>query len=117
MLGFTPTLDQSGVATWSLDGLPNLQITFIELKTPRIEAFFYIIGKILKFKCLKRVRMTHLYICNTSYGNKKGRESSWQFDFRPQKIRNRLDPMRASGVQHTVGKLLTRTTTLLQTSS
>jgi hypothetical protein len=28
---------------------------------------------------------------NTSYGQKKGRESNWQFDSRPQKIWNRPD--------------------------
>jgi hypothetical protein len=33
--------------------------------------------------------MTHLDISNTSYGQKKGRESNWQFDFRPLKVRNR----------------------------
>jgi len=33
--------------------------------------------------------MTRLNIYNTSYGKKKGRESNWQFDSRPQKIRNR----------------------------
>jgi hypothetical protein len=37
-------------------------------------------------------RMSHLDICNTSYGWKKGRESNWQFDSRPQKIRNRRNP-------------------------
>ncbi len=36
--------------------------------------------------------MSNLYICNPSYGQKKGRESNWQFDSRPQKVRNRLDP-------------------------
>jgi hypothetical protein len=35
--------------------------------------------------------MTHLDIWNTSYGQKKGRESNWQFDSRPQKVRNRPD--------------------------
>jgi len=33
--------------------------------------------------------MTHLDIYNTSYGKKKGRESNWQFDSRPQKVENR----------------------------
>jgi hypothetical protein len=47
-----------------------------------------IIGKLLKFRCLKWVRMTCLDICNTSYGKKKGRESNWQFDSRPQKVGN-----------------------------
>jgi hypothetical protein len=35
---------------------------------------FYIIGNLLKPKCLKGVRMTHLDIWNASYGQKKGQE-------------------------------------------
>jgi hypothetical protein len=35
--------------------------------------------------------MSHLDICNTSYGWKKGRESNWQFDSRPLKVGNRPD--------------------------
>jgi hypothetical protein len=35
--------------------------------------------------------MSHLDIYNTSYGKKKGRESNWQFDFRPLKVENRPD--------------------------
>jgi hypothetical protein len=52
---------------------------------------FYIIGKILKRRCLKWARIAHLDIWNTSYGQKKGRESNWQFDSRPQKVGNRPD--------------------------
>jgi hypothetical protein len=33
--------------------------------------------------------MTHLDISNTSYGQKKGRESNWQFDSLPLKVKNR----------------------------
>jgi hypothetical protein len=51
----------------------------------------YIIGKLSKFKYLKWARMTHLEIWNTSYSQKKGRESNWQFDSRPLKVGNRLD--------------------------
>jgi hypothetical protein len=51
----------------------------------------YIIGKLLKFRCLKWARMTHLDICSTSYGKKKGQKWNWQFDSRPQKVRNRTD--------------------------
>jgi hypothetical protein len=36
--------------------------------------------------------MSHLDICSTSYGRKKGRESNWKFDSRPLKVGNRLDP-------------------------
>jgi hypothetical protein len=51
----------------------------------------YIIGKLLKCKCLKWPYMTHSDIWNTSYGQKKGQKSNWQFDFWPQKVKNRPD--------------------------
>ncbi len=47
----------------------------------------YIIGKLLKFRCLKWVCMTHLNIWSTNYGQKKGLESNWQFDSRPLKVK------------------------------
>jgi hypothetical protein len=34
----------------------------------------------------------HLDICSPSYGQKKGRESNWQFDSRPLKVGNRSLP-------------------------
>ncbi len=46
----------------------------------------------MKCKCRKWPRMSHLDICNTSYGRKKGRESNWQFDSRPPKVKNRPNP-------------------------
>jgi hypothetical protein len=49
----------------------------------------YIIEKLLEPKCLKWARMTHLDTWNTSYGQKKDRESNWQFDSQPLKVRNR----------------------------
>ncbi len=55
--------------------------------------FLYIIGKLSKCKCPKWARMTHLDICNTSYGQKKGRESNCQFDSRPREVRNRSDSL------------------------
>ncbi len=48
----------------------------------------YITGKLLERKFLKCLRMTHLSSWNISYGQKKGRESNCQFDFRPLKVRN-----------------------------
>jgi hypothetical protein len=48
----------------------------------------YIIEKLLELTCLRWARMTHLDIWNISYGQKKGRESNWQFDSRPLKVRN-----------------------------
>jgi hypothetical protein len=49
----------------------------------------YIIEKFLKLKCQKWARIAHLNIQNTSYGQKKGRESNCQFYSRPEKVRNR----------------------------
>jgi hypothetical protein len=77
----------------------------------------YINGKLLKRRCLKWARITHLDICNTSYGQKKGRESNCQFDSRPQKVVNRHFSDVRFGSATWVGKLSTRATTLLQTAS
>ncbi len=51
--------------------------------------FFYINVKVLKCRCPKWPRMCHLDICSPSYGQKKGRESNWQFDSQPLKVGNR----------------------------
>jgi hypothetical protein len=48
--------------------------------------FLYTIGKVLKRRCRKWPRMSHSDICNTSYVQKKGRESNCQFDSRPLKV-------------------------------
>jgi len=48
----------------------------------------YTIEKVLKCRCPKWPRMSHLDICSTSYGWMKGRESNWQFDSRPLKVGN-----------------------------
>ncbi len=52
----------------------------------------YIIRKLSKCRCLKWACMTHLDICNTSYGTKKDRKSNWQFDSQPQKVENWPNP-------------------------
>jgi hypothetical protein len=57
----------------------------------------YIIRNLLKRRCLKWARIAHLDIWNTSYGQKKGRESNCQFDSRPQKVRNRPDLLSCRG--------------------
>jgi len=51
-----------------------------------------VIGKVLERKYRKWPRIGHLDICRPSYGEKKGRESNWQFDSRPLKVRNRPLP-------------------------
>jgi hypothetical protein len=50
-----------------------------------------IIENALKCRCPKWPRMSHLDISSPSYGQKKGRQSNWQFDSRPQKVKNRPD--------------------------
>jgi hypothetical protein len=52
----------------------------------------YIVGKVLKCRWRKWPRMSHLNIYSISYGQKKGRESDWQFDSWPLKVGNRPDP-------------------------
>jgi hypothetical protein len=52
----------------------------------------YTVGKVLKCRCPKWPRMSHLDICSPSYGQKKGRESNWQFDSWPLKVENRPLP-------------------------
>jgi hypothetical protein len=51
-----------------------------------------VIGKVLKRRCRKWPRISHLGICSPSYGQKKARESNWQFDSRPLKVGNRPLP-------------------------
>ncbi len=45
----------------------------------------------MEHKCLKWACMTHLEALNTSYAQKKGWKSNWQFDSQPLKVRNRPD--------------------------
>ncbi len=95
---------QNNVREWTLT-LPS-EPSFWELESRWIPKFskgdfkgqnpldgkvLYIIENLLKLICLKWACMTHLDIWNTSYGQKKGRESNWQFDFQPLKVKNRLD--------------------------
>jgi hypothetical protein len=84
------TLPKMGV--WSPPGLPKTQKTIAGVKTPYIDVFFISLEKVLKFRCPKWPRMSHLDICSPSYGQKKGRESNWQFDSWSLKVGNRPAP-------------------------
>jgi hypothetical protein len=81
----------SHVGSWSPERTPEFSERDCRGPNSSPRKVLYIIGKLLKCKCLKWARMVHLDIWNTSYGQKKGRESNWQFDSRPLKVRNRLD--------------------------
>ncbi len=72
-----------------------------------------VIEKFLKRRYRKWPRIGRLDIYNPSYGQKKGRESNWQFDSRPLKVRIDPLPTCAGGVRHVVGKISTRATRFL----
>jgi hypothetical protein len=74
-----------------------------------------VVENVLKRRYWKCPRIGHSDISSPSYGQKKGRESNWQFDSRPLKVGNR--PWSDSGVRHTVEKISTRATTLVHSSS
>jgi hypothetical protein len=80
------------VGIWSPPGLPNVQSSIARGKTPCIRGVLGVIEKVLKRRYLKWPRIGHLDVCSPSYGQKKGRESNWQFDSRPLKVRNRPLP-------------------------
>jgi hypothetical protein len=97
---------QKSVREWTLTLLRELPLWELEFRwTPEfLESdckgqkslnwgIIYIIGKLLEPRCLKWACMTHLDTWNTSYAQKKGRKSNWQFDFRPLKVRNRLESL------------------------
>jgi hypothetical protein len=48
-----------------------------------------VIEKVFKRRYWKCPRIGNSDICSPSYGQKKGRESNWQFDSRPLKVGNR----------------------------
>jgi hypothetical protein len=93
--GHEPSHSQvkSHVGSWS----PERTLEFLECNRRGQNSspwrVLYIIGKLLKCRCLKWVRIAHLDIWNPSYGQKKDRESNWQFDSRPLKVGNWLDSL------------------------
>jgi len=70
---------------------PKTSESYFRGQNSKACGILYIIGKLLERRCLKWARIAHLDIWNTSYGQKKGRESNCQFDSRPEKVRNRPD--------------------------
>jgi hypothetical protein len=71
----------------SHETLKNLELNFrgqISLHS----SVLYVIEKVLKCRCTKWPRMSHLDVCSPSYGQTKGWESNCQFDSRPLKVGN-----------------------------
>jgi hypothetical protein len=81
----------SHVGSWSPKWTPESSECDYRGQNPFPWRIFYIIGKILKHRCLKWACIANLDIWNTSYGQKKSQKSNWQFDSRPLKVRNRPD--------------------------
>jgi len=80
------------VWTWSPLRLPKIQNLIAGGQNTSHWGVFYTVEKVLKCRCPKWPRMSHLDICSLSYEQKKGRESNWQFDSRPLKVGNRPNP-------------------------
>jgi hypothetical protein len=80
------------MGTWESTGIPKTSEFDCRGENASHLGVIYIIGKLLKCRCRKWARMSHLDIYSTSYGKKKGQESNWQFESRPLKVRNRPNP-------------------------
>jgi hypothetical protein len=80
------------MGTWESTGTPETSEFYYKGQNTSHYGVLYIIGNLLKCRCRKWARMSHLDICITSYGKKKGRKSNWQFDSQPLQVRNRPDP-------------------------
>jgi hypothetical protein len=109
--GWSPTLGK--VEDLESSGTPECSELDIKGENTLHWGVLSVIGKVLKRKYRKWPRIGNSDMCSPSYGQKKGRESNWQFDSRPL-----IDLFLTfdSSVQHGVGKILTRATTLIQTS-
>jgi hypothetical protein len=57
----------------------------------KAKGFIVFLNFIMGGECLKWAHVTHLDTSNTTYGQKKGRESNWQFDSQPLKVVNHLN--------------------------
>jgi hypothetical protein len=76
----------SHVGSWSPKWNPKLLEHNCRGQNSSVERVLSIIEKLLKHGCLKWACIAHLDIWNTSYGQKKGRESNCQFDSQPLKV-------------------------------
>ncbi len=91
-----PTLAKCGgeaqhFQSWGFGVLRDLRMFGVRQQGPKHPHWVVlgVIGKVLKRRYRKWPRIGHLDICSPSYGQKKGRESNWQFDSRPLKVGNR----------------------------
>jgi hypothetical protein len=88
--GWSPTLGKSEDLESS--GTPECSELNSKAQNTSHWGVLGVIEKVLKRRYRKWPCIGHLNICSPSYGQKKGRESNWQFDSRPLKVRNRPLP-------------------------
>jgi hypothetical protein len=93
--GWSPTLGKVG----NLESSGTPECSELDRKTQNTSHWgvLDVIEKVLKRRYRKWPRIGHLDIFSPSYGQKKGRESNWQFDSRPLKVGNRPVPDVRSG--------------------
>ncbi len=103
--GWSPTLEKVG----NLESSRTPECSELDSKAQNTLHWgvLDVIGKVLKRRYRKWPCISHSDICSTSYGQKKGRESNWQFDSRPLKVGNRPFSDVTLRVQHGVGKIST----------
>jgi hypothetical protein len=89
-VGWSPTLGKVG----NLESSGTTECLELDSKGKNTShwGFLGVIGKVLKRRYRKFPRINNSDICSPSYGQKKGRESNWQFDSRPLKVGNRPLP-------------------------
>ncbi len=90
MWGWSPTLAKSEDLESS--GTPECSELNNKAQNTSHWSVLRVIEKVLKLRYRKWPRIGHLNICSPSYGQKKGRESNCQFDWRPLKVGNRPLP-------------------------
>ncbi len=90
MWGWSPTLGKS----WDLESSRIPECSEFDSKGQNTLHWgvLGVIGNFLKRRYRKWPSIGHLDICSPSYGQKKGRESNWQFDSRSLKVGNRPLP-------------------------
>jgi hypothetical protein len=65
------------MGTWESSGIPKCLEFEGKGQNTSHWGVLYIIWKLSKCRCRKWAHLSHLDICNTTYGQKKGRESTW----------------------------------------
>jgi len=82
--GWSPTLGKVG--GWESFGTPECSELNSKGKNTLHWGVLSVIEKVLKRRYRKCPRIGYSDICSPSYGQKKGRESNWQFDSRSLKV-------------------------------